>query len=86
MQGGFLGERDARGATVHTPNSSMDWHEAEAVYADYAFLYPGSARAQSLERLAERGGWGPTEADYIRKEAAAKREAKRRLDRDHYIR
>lgn len=82
VQGGYTGERDNRGAVIYVPDSDMDWHEAESVYEDYAFLYPSSARGQSLERLAQRGGWGWNEADYLRKEAAAKRW----LDRDHYIR
>lgn len=48
----------------------ITWAEAESVYADYAYLYGTS---QSLERLAQRGGFGRAEIDVIRKEAAEER-------------
>ncbi len=36
----------------------VTWEEAEEAYVEYTRLYPGSARDQSLERLAERYGFG----------------------------
>lgn len=36
----------------------IDWATAEKVYAAYAMLYGGS---QSIERIAERGGFGWSE-------------------------
>ncbi|MBE4747763.1 hypothetical protein G4177_06165 [Corallococcus sp. ZKHCc1 1396] len=39
---------------------SIPWSLAERAYADYSRRYGTS---QSLERLAERGGFGPTELD-----------------------
>lgn len=44
----------------------ITWAEAEEVYRDYALMYGTS---QSLERLAERGGFGRAELDIIRQEA-----------------
>lgn len=34
------------------------WTDAAIAYTAYAALFPSSAAAQSLERLAERGGFG----------------------------
>lgn len=59
-----------------TPATTIDWHEAEAIYADYVYLFGGR---QSLERLAERGGFAPGEGEFIRREAAATRTVAKRL-------
>ena len=51
------------------PASVVPWWLAEIAYASYAKSFPGSARDQSLERLAERGGFGREElVSLIRKE------------------
>lgn len=42
----------------------IDWQAAEAVYAMYADLY---GRSQSLERIAQRGGFGWAEVAIIAK-------------------
>lgn len=47
-----------RGAKAHP--LSIPWSVAELAYSVYAGLY---GRSQSLERLAERGGFGPGEMD-----------------------
>lgn len=52
------------------PATTIDWHEAEKVYDDYAYVYGFS---QSLERLAQRGGFGHDELTIYPEEAAAKR-------------
>lgn len=41
--------------------STVPWWLAQVAYEGYAKLFPGSARSQSLERLAERGGFGREE-------------------------
>lgn len=43
---------------------SIDWETAERIYAIYSALY---GTDQSLERLAERGGFGWSEVDHIAK-------------------
>lgn len=43
------------------PATSVPWAHAEQAYRQYAKLFPDSARHQSLERLAERGGFGRSE-------------------------
>lgn len=48
----------------------ITWAEAESIYTDYAYLYGTS---QSLERLAQRGGFGRTEIGLIRRDAAERR-------------
>lgn len=40
--------------------TSIPWHVADLAYSVYARRY---GRSQSLERLAERGGFGPCEMD-----------------------
>ena len=40
----------------------IDWATAEKIYKMYIFLYGNS---QTLERLAERGGFGWAEVKYI---------------------
>lgn len=47
-----------RGAKPHP--LSIPWHVAELAYSVYSALY---GRGQSLERLAQRGGFGPCEMD-----------------------
>lgn len=42
----------------------IEWSEAEKVYELYACLF---GRTQTLTRLAERGGFGHEEIEYIRK-------------------
>lgn len=61
----------------HVPPTTIDWHEAETIYEDYVYMYGNS---QSLERLAQRGGFGHNEGVVIREEAAAERI--RRAERD----
>ena len=39
----------------HVPPSSVPWSEAEHAYTTYSMIY---GTMQSLERLAERGGFG----------------------------
>ena len=43
----------------------VPWSVAEVIYAAYAEVYPSSARQQSIERMAERGGFGWGEAAYL---------------------
>lgn len=50
VHGGITGER-------------IPWSLHLEAYAGYAKEYPGSARDQSAERMAERGGFGVTELD-----------------------
>jgi len=61
-----------RNSHSHPPTgvSSIPWSLAERVYEDYAYLY---GRAQSLERLAERHGFGWEEMIWIQYEAAERR-------------
>jgi hypothetical protein len=41
--------------------STVPWWLAEIAYEGYARAFPSSAREQSLERLAARGGFGRQE-------------------------
>lgn len=43
----------------------IDWATAEKIYEIYSFLY---GKSQTLERLAERGGFGWAEIEYITSE------------------
>lgn len=43
------------------PPTACSWADAERAYAAYRREYPGAS--QSLERLAERGGFGRSEMD-----------------------
>lgn len=43
----------------------IPWWLAERVYEVYALLYPSCARDQSLERMAERGGFGWGEVAFM---------------------
>lgn len=45
--------------------ASIDWATAEAIYEVYKAVYPGSAAGQSLERIAERGGFGWAEVEFL---------------------
>ena len=58
---------------------SCPWWVAEIAYLGYATTYPSSARSQSLERMAERGGFDNGEMDEFfpgwRKATDAAREA-----------
>jgi hypothetical protein len=49
---------------------SIDWRAAEEIYLDYAYLY---GRCQTLDRIAERGGFGWGEVALMRKEVTKKR-------------
>lgn len=42
---------------------TVSWAQAERAYEGYAKRYPASASGQDLERIAERGGFGPSEMD-----------------------
>ena len=53
-----LSYKDSEGRRVYPGNSTIPWWLAEEAYSFYASLY-GSG--QSLERLAERGGFGRRE-------------------------
>ena len=55
-------ERDGR---EFRSKGYVTWEEAEEAYAEYARIYPGSARQQSLERLAERAGFGWSEIESL---------------------
>ncbi|RKG97833.1 hypothetical protein D7V97_33845 [Corallococcus sp. CA053C] len=50
---------DARDISAGLPRS-IPWSLAERAYIDYSRRY---GTDQTLERLAERGGFGPTELD-----------------------
>lgn len=39
----------------------VEWWAAEEAYRSYAKCFPGSARAQSLDRIDQRGGFGISE-------------------------
>lgn len=47
------------------PEATIPWDVAERAYATYAALFPSSAAAQSLDRLAERGGFGRWECAWL---------------------
>ena len=50
--------RDKTGKMIHRPRHTIPWWLAEEAYCHYAKLFGTS---QSLERLAERGGFGRDE-------------------------
>lgn len=41
----------------------IPWSVAEMAYAAYAEKFPGAARIQDCERIAQRGGFAPEELD-----------------------
>ncbi len=53
----FPVQREGRGKEACT----IPWWLAEVVYAGYSAQSPQSAKLQSLERMAERGGFGREE-------------------------
>lgn len=55
--------RNPNGSRKRIPASSVLWSEAEIAYATYASLY---GNQQSLERLAERQGFGREEYRTLR--------------------
>jgi len=50
--------RDDEGRIIHSRSSAIPWWLAEIAYEEYSRVY---SNGQSLERLAERGGFGRTE-------------------------
>lgn len=56
----------------------IPWALAERIYELYALLYPGSANDQSLERLAQRGGFGWREVAFLWEDAATGNQGMRR--------
>lgn len=53
---------DLRGGRWISPPGTISWEEHEEVWRAYAQLY---GREQSAERIAERHGFGKTEAEKI---------------------
>ena len=49
------------------PPGFVSWGIAEEAYRQYENLFPSSARDQSLEMLASRGGFGWTELEALLK-------------------
>lgn len=58
------GER-SRAQLRYIPGATIPWSVAEQAYAVYARKFPSSAAAQSLERLAQRGGFGRCECAWL---------------------
>ncbi len=52
---------------------SIDWATAQEIYAEYVYLY---GTDQTLERLAERGGFGWAEVAEIHKRYTKKKNAR----------
>lgn len=48
---------------------TVPWSVAEMAYVEYAEKFPGSASLQSLERIAQRGGFSPEEMDDLLRQA-----------------
>lgn len=51
------------GCSVTHGIRSVPWDIAEEAYAGYAKEYPSSARRQSIQRMAQRGGFSEYEMD-----------------------
>lgn len=53
--------RDDTGAMIYPKSSTIPWWLAEVAYEHYKTVVGTSSHLQSLERLAERGGFGRKE-------------------------
>lgn len=62
IQAGPRSLRWRAGGPIAEPAGSVPWSVAERAYAAYAARY---GRSQSLDRLAERGGFGHSEMDWL---------------------
>ena len=45
--------------------ATIPWAVHVVAWERYAIVFPGSARDQDAERIAERGGFSPTELDTL---------------------
>ena len=62
--------RDSEGRLLHTQKSTIPWWLAEIAYKYYSEIY---GNQQTLERLAERGGFGRIELiRFLRRDARGK--------------
>ena len=49
-----------------TDGPAIEWAEAIKIYKIYRCIFPSAARIQSLERIAERGGFSTKEIKLLR--------------------